>query len=111
MGECSSYWRIASDRFFFTALRNVADAFPIVFKGKGSTRPHSKGYRDFAEKWGNIKTLYEICDEKIEKVGTVYQYYLNDYLQFLSYLIDKGEADRLEDEFQENLRKAKKGRR
>ena len=36
---------------------------------------------------------------------------MNDYLQFLSYLIDKGEADRLEDEFQENLRKAKKGRR
>lgn len=40
----------------------------------------------------------------------MYQYYLADYLQFLSYLIDKGEADRQEDEFQELRRKATKGR-
>ena len=75
-------------------------------------KPHSQAYRDFCAKWSNIKTLYEICDEKIDKVGEVYQYYLNDYLQFLSYLIDKGEADRAEDAFQDQLRRAKnKGRR
>ena len=52
-----------------------------------------------------------MCDEKIEKIGEISGLYLSDYLQFLSYLIDKGEAERQEDEFQENLRKAKKGRR
>ena len=110
MGEAASGQHIANHRFFYGMLHSIADAYPIVFKGRGSTRPHSQGYRDFAEKWGNIKTLYEIADEKIEKVGEIYQFYLSDYLQFLSYLIDKGEADRKEDEFQETLRKAKKGR-
>lgn len=91
-------------------LHNIHDTYPIVFQGKGSNRPHSQGYRDFAQKWGAIKTLYEVCDEKIEKVGEVYQLYLSDYLQFLSYLIDKGEAEREEDTFRENLRKAKRGK-
>ena len=99
------------NRFFFTVIHSLHDTYPIVYQGKGSNRPHSQGYRDFCEKWGSIKTLYEICDEKIEKVGEVYQLYVSDYLQYLSYLIDKGEAERQEDEFQETLRKAKKGRR
>jgi hypothetical protein len=55
--------------------------------------------------------LYEIADEKIEKVGEIYQFYLSDYLQFLSYLIDKQEAERQEDEFQELRRKATRGKR
>lgn len=97
--------------FFFAMLHDISDSYPTVFKNKGSNRPHSQGYRDFAQKWGNLKTLYEICDEKIEKVREVYQEYLNDYLTFLSYLIDKGEAERQEDEFQELRRKATKGRR
>lgn len=92
-------------------LHDISNSYPTVFKNKGSNRPHSQGYRDFAQKWGNLKTLYEICDEKIEKVREVYQEYLNDYLTFLSYLIDKGEAERQEDEFQELRRKATKGRR
>ena len=111
MGEAASGQHIATYRFFYGMLHSIADAYPIVFKGRGSTRPHSQGYRDFAEKWSNIKTLYEVCDEKIDKVGEVYQLYLADYLQFLSYLIDKGEAEKKEDEFQEQLRKAKNGRR
>jgi len=36
--------------------------------------------------------------------------YVSDYLQYLSYLIEKAEVDRKEDTFQENLRKAKRGR-
>lgn len=55
--------------------------------------------------------MYEISDEKAGQIATVYQLYLNDYLTFLSYLIEKQEAERAEDEFQENLRKMKKGRR
>lgn len=34
--------------------------------------------------------------------------YLTDFLFYLTYLIQKGEADEAEDKFQENLRKAKK---
>ena len=34
--------------------------------------------------------------------------YLADYLQFLSYLIDKAEAERAEEEFQELRRKAQR---
>ena len=98
------------NRFFFRIIHNIHDTYPTVFQGKGSHRPHSQGYRDFCEKWGAFKTLYEIADEKIEKVGEIYQLYLSDYLQYLSYLIDKGEAEREEDKYQEQLRAAKKGR-
>ena len=56
--------------------------------------------------------MYEIADEKIDKVGEISGQYLNDYMQFLSYLIEKNDMQYAEDEFQENLRKAKqKGRR
>lgn len=37
--------------------------------------------------------------------------YVNDYLQFISYLIDEGNADDAEDKFQEQLRAAKTKRR
>lgn len=90
----------------------ISDTFPIVFHYKGRSKPHSQQYREFSEKWGNIKTLYEIADEKIDKVGEISGQYLNDYMQFLSYLIEKNDMQYAEDEFQENLRKAKqKGRR
>lgn len=52
-----------------------------------------------------------MADEKIEKIAEINQQYLNDTLTFLSYLITKQEAEEEEDKFQENLRKAKKGRR
>lgn len=85
----------------------IRDAFPIVFENKGRNKPHSQRYRGFTEKWSDWKTFYEVCDEKIEKVRENYQLYLTDYLQFLSYLIDKAEADEEEMKYQENLRKAK----
>lgn len=37
--------------------------------------------------------------------------YVNDYLQFISYLIDEGNADDAEDTFQQTLRDAKTKRR
>jgi hypothetical protein len=51
-----------------------------------------------------------MADEKVEKVAEVYQIHLNDFLQYLSYLIDKGEAEKQEMDFQDNLRKAKRGK-
>ena len=91
-------------------MGDVRDTYPTVFRNKGSNKPHSKEFRDFGGKWGSIKTLYEISGEEIEKVGKVYQLYLSDYMQFLTYLIEKGEVDEIEEKFQDNLRKAKRGR-
>lgn len=51
-----------------------------------------------------------MADEKIEKVAQVKQEYLTDTLLFLTYLIKKGEMEDAEDKFQEQRRKAKKGR-
>ena len=110
MGEGSSDESDGNHKFFFDLLRIISDSYPTVFGGGGGNKPHSQQYRDFCQKWSNLKTMYEISDEKIEKVREVYQLYLNDYLTFLSYLIDKQEAERAEDEFQNNLRKLKKGR-
>lgn len=51
-----------------------------------------------------------MANEEITKVAQVKQEYLTDTLLFISYLIKKGEMEIEEDEFQEQLRKAKKGR-
>ena len=110
MGECSSDKDNANYKFFFLTLASIAEEYPVVFNGRGSNKPHSQGYREFSQRWGFIKTLYEICDEKIEKVGEVYQIYLSDFLQYMTHLIDKQQAEDEEDKYQEVLRKAKKGR-
>ena len=89
-------------------MGSIRASYPIVFDARGSHKPHSKEYRDFGEKWGAYKTLVEVADSKIEKIEEIYQVYLNDYLTFLSYMIEKSEMEEREDAFQDNLRKAKR---
>ena len=89
-------------------MDDVKRSYPLVFEHQGSHRRHSGEYKKFGERWGSIKTFFEICDEKIEKVKEVYQLYLNDYLQFLSYLIDKADAEEAEEKYMEQIRKLKK---
>lgn len=88
-------------------MGDIRDTYPTVYGGGRRNKPHSQTYRDFASKWGSLKTLYEIADEKIEKVGEIYQIYLNDYFQYLSYMIEKADMDDDEQAFQDALRKAK----
>ena len=110
MGAGSSGEGNAHMRFFFKLVGGIAEEYPIVFNGRGSNKPRAQEYRDFAQRWGFTKTLYEICDEKIEKIGEVYQMYLNDFLQYLTYMIDKQQAEEAQDKFDEQMRKARKGR-
>ena len=110
MGKTTSNKCYASYWFFFAIIKSIINAYPAIFEHRGNGKPHSQEYRDFASKWGNIKTLYEIADEKIEKVAEIYQMYLADYFQFLSYRIEKYEAEEKEDAYQDMIRKAKKGR-
>lgn len=51
-----------------------------------------------------------MADTKITKVAEIYQIYLTDFLQFYSYLIQKGDVEEKEDAYQDNLRKMRKGR-
>ena len=52
-----------------------------------------------------------MADNSITKVDEVNQQYIQDTLTFLTYLIQKGEMEEIEEKFQDNLRKAKgKGR-
>lgn len=95
---------------FFELIHNITDSYPTVFSAAKRNRAHAKEYNDFQSKWGVIGTLYQIADEKIEKVGEVTQIYLTDFLQFLSYLIEKTIAEEAEDRFQELRRKAQRRR-
>ena len=110
MGESTFIKDNATYSVFFSIVRSIIDSYPVIYQSRGSNKPHSAEYREFASKWGNIKTLYEIADEKIEKVAEIYQMYLADYFQFLSYMIEKAEMDEKENAYQDMIRKAKKGR-
>lgn len=91
-------------------MDGIRTTFPYVFEGHRRNKPHSQAYRDFKEQWGIIDTIYEIADEKIEKVGEIYQIYVNDFLQYLTYMIQKQEMQDGEDTFQDQMRKAKRGK-
>lgn len=45
-----------------------------------------------------------MADEKIEKVAEIYQEYLVDALQFISYITERSNVDKEEDKFQEMIR-------
>lgn len=45
-----------------------------------------------------------MADEKIEKVAEIYQEYLVDALQFISYITERSNVDKEEDKFQEMIK-------
>ncbi len=45
-----------------------------------------------------------MAGEKIEKVAEIYQEYLVDALQFISYITERSNVDKEEDKFQEMIR-------
>lgn len=45
-----------------------------------------------------------MADEKIEKVAGIYQEYLVDALQFISYITERSKVDKEEDKFQEMIK-------
>ena len=88
----------------------IRSDYPIVFEGRGSNKPRARAYTQFKEKWGFIDVLYQIADEKIDKIGEIYQIYLADFLQYLSWSIEKIEAEREQDKYEEQIRKSQRGR-
>jgi hypothetical protein len=91
-------------------LGSIRNEFQVIFEGGGSTKPHCKEYREFSEAWGFQKTIFELADSKIEKIAEINQQYLADVLTLLTFLTLKQEMEEKEDKFQENLRKAKRGK-
>ena len=89
-------------------MGDIKSSYPIVFSSKGSSRPHSQAFRDFKEKWGFISVLYDIAEEKVTQIGEIYQLYLSDFLQYLTYMSEKADMDRKEDEFQQKIRASKR---
>ena len=51
-----------------------------------------------------------MADEKVEKVGEINQLYLTDFMQFLTYMIEKQEVDRIEEKWNENRRRLERAR-
>ena len=52
-----------------------------------------------------------MADSQITQIAEINQMYLTDVFTYLTYLIQKGDAEADEEDFQETLRKAKKGRK
>ena len=110
MGETTCNKDIPPNHFFFALIQQLNNDYPIVFQGTGKHKPHSIAYTDFKKKWGAIDTLYSLAEKKVEKVKEIYQEYLNDYFTLLTYIIEEGDMDEEEQKYQDNIRKAKKGR-
>lgn len=97
--------------FFFRTIHSIKDAFPTVWGDRrGNRRPLCQAYREFNESWSWLKTLYNAAEEDFTKVEKINQSYLLDFLQWLSYSIDKGYAEEEQDKYEEQRRKAKRGK-
>lgn len=110
MGETANVGMYEDCKFFFELMANIRESYPIVFKGHGSPRPRTAAYTAFKEKWGIIDIFYQMCNEEITKIGEIYQIYLADFLQYLSWSIEKQDAEREQEKYEEQLRKSKRGR-
>ena len=51
-----------------------------------------------------------MADKKPSEIAKINQEYITDFFTLLTYIIQANEAESEEDKFQENLRKAKRGR-
>ena len=91
-------------------MASVQKEFPALYTNRGTTKQHSKEYREFNKRWGYQKTLFDLAGESLAQVSAIQQQYLTTTLFWLTYLIDKGEVDEKEEQFQDNLRKIKGGR-
>lgn len=92
-------------------MHNISSTYTVVFKSGRSTKPRTAEYTEFKEKWGFIDTLYQAADAQGKKVEEIYQDYLSDFLQYLSWCIEKNKAEEAQEKYDEQLRQAKRGRR
>ena len=97
-------------KFFFAIIYKLRDTYEIIFTSRRPSRPKCKAYRDFKEKWGFIGTIYDVAEKKIEEIEKINQMYLSDFFQLLTYMIDESVANEEQDKFDEQRRKAMKGR-
>lgn len=51
-----------------------------------------------------------MADGSFTETNKINQQYARDFLFYLTYLIKKGEMEEIEEKFQDNLRKAKRGK-
>lgn len=91
-------------------MASIRESYPIIFNGRGSSRPKCPEYREFKEKWGFIGIVLSFAEKKIEEVEKIYASYLSDFFMILSYSIDEAEAEEKQDKWDEQRRKAMKGR-
>lgn len=83
--------------FFFKVKSEIYSLYPKVFgntAGQGTGRIVSPVYKRFSEGWGFEKVRYDLCEDRIEKVGEISQIYLTTVLQFMSYMNDKSIAEK-----------------
>lgn len=91
-------------------LHSIYDSYPIVFDSPGRNKARAREYTEFKKKWGFIDIFYQMCNEDITKTREIYQFYLSDFMQYLSYSIERQYAEEKDEKYQDNLRKARKGR-
>lgn len=89
----------------------IKDMFPRIFDGsRARAKPISDVYRKFSERYGFQKTIFDLADNKIEKVKEINQEYLTTIMYYLTYLKDKDIADVAQSELDETIRKQRSGR-
>ena len=88
----------------------ISESFPDVFSGKGGNKPHCQRIRELGQNWGLEKMVFDAAGEKVSEIFVIRQMYLTDFLTYMTYRIQKADAEEAEYEYQEQLRKARKGR-
>ena len=96
---------IHTDQFFFIQKERIRSDFEPLFDGNGSSRPVSKGYKDFCNKWGWYKTIADLAEDKIHLFDTITRKTVGEVFGFLLYKIDKSHAEEDQYKFERQMKR------
>ena len=92
MVRCNYGYPLWLSVFFYQFANGLAERYPEIFDGDGTTSKHSY---NFSKKWGSYATIYELAEGNIERFDNVVEQPLEKCLLFLAFKADKNQLETL----------------
>ncbi|NDW10053.1 hypothetical protein [Dysgonomonas sp. 520] len=93
--------------FFFALKRKIQSDYEPLFNGGGTSKPTSPTYRDFSKKWGWYKVVAQLANHDIQQMDNIFTLGVIEVFNFLSFQVDKQNAEEANKKFLEQLRNNK----
>ena len=90
MVRCRYGSSLGSAVFFCSFANGLAERYPEVFEGGGTTSQHEV---NFSKKWRAYATIIELADGKLKEIDEVVKEPLEKCLLYLAYKADRNQLE------------------